>query len=268
MRDRCGLILLVLASTLLSARAVRAQPARVVYPAGWNLIAAPPGTSVSVAPMRSLTMQPGDGYEILPADQELAAGDGVWAYFLARSSAALGAGSETAVTRDLPPGQWLLIGDPSGTWPARVVGADAVVSYDQVNGYRSTDLILPGSGAWVYSVNGAVVRIVPQGDVQVATVGAPSLIAGPPTVSVTLGGGACSGTSSALQIRVLDTFGHPVAGATARAAPDSGVMETLALPVTDAEGRSTLALPSSTVAGWTVVATAGGSSARGRAGCP
>jgi hypothetical protein len=135
-------------------RAARAQAAgaTVTYPAGTDLVSGPPGTDFSAVDGTLSTMQNGDrNYEtVQPADSTKPGFD-------APTSLQLAAGSDSPATDTAVAGQWILIGDPSGTLPATVTGANVVYTYDPTNGYQTVTTLQPGQGAWAQgSVSGSI----------------------------------------------------------------------------------------------------------------
>src|SRR5580700_1419191 len=126
----------VLASlVLLTAPVVHAQGTGEIrkYSAGWNLIAAPPGTNFSAA-STLYTAQPNDpGYEQVQAGDGTLEGFGYWAYVSAADASGysrpvtLAQGDSAPYSINVPAGQWVLVGDPSGMLLASVHGSD--VSY-------------------------------------------------------------------------------------------------------------------------------------------
>lgn len=131
----------------------------VSYHAGWNLAGAPDGTRYAGADGPIYTLQPGDAaYEAFPAGTPAVAGAGYWVYFGGGRTLDLPDG-QGFVTVQLPPGQWVLIGNPSGLRTAPVAGADAVFTYDAGRGYRAVSSLLPGQGALAYSQDGALLTI-------------------------------------------------------------------------------------------------------------
>lgn len=131
------------------------------FAAGWNLIAAPPGTDLAGADGPLYTLQPGEStYETAVAGATTA-GFGYWAFFSGPTSAALGAGAGTAYSVRAPAGQYIMIGDPSGTVPAQVSGADAVYVYDAAAGYQQTARLNPGQGAFAISLRGGTITVTP-----------------------------------------------------------------------------------------------------------
>jgi hypothetical protein len=136
--------------------------ATVSLPAGWNLIAAPPGTTIGGLKGALYTLQPGDNtYEASELTDGTTFGDGYWAYFPQGTLITLASGRQTSYTVIAKAGQPLLIGNPSGLSPATVSGADAVLTYDPLNGYQSVDVLPPGRGAWVFSTAGGTITVTP-----------------------------------------------------------------------------------------------------------
>jgi len=192
----------VLAALLaIGTPAARAQSAGQTrkYAAGWNLVAAPPGTNFSVA-STLYTAQPNDpGYEQSQPSDGTIAGFGYWADVSSvdisgySRAVTLAAGSSAPYTVSVPPGQWVMVGNPSGMLLASVQGADVSYVFDPVNGFEPSTVLQPGQGAWVGSTAGAVVTVSP---IQPGTnaqaayaspAGAPPATASaPPEVSVTI----------------------------------------------------------------------------------
>jgi hypothetical protein len=128
----------------------------VSYPAGWNLIAVPENTMLPAPQGPLYTFQAGDtAYETV---QNTQSGLGYWAYFSSPATATLASGSPQSVTKSLPAGQYVMLGNP-GSFPATVKGADVVYAYDPATGYQQTTTLQPGQGAWVLSTNGGTVTI-------------------------------------------------------------------------------------------------------------
>ena len=131
----------------------------VTYGPGWNLIATPPGTTIPGPLGPFYTLQPGDStYRQVQNPQR---GYGYWVYFSDTTTAKLAPGSSSPYTVNAPAGQWIMVGDPSGTGPATVSGADAVYTYDPVNGYQKASTLKPGQGAWVLSNSGGPITLTP-----------------------------------------------------------------------------------------------------------
>jgi PKD repeat protein len=123
---------------------------------GWNLIAVPDGATISGPLSAMYTYQAGDsGYE---AVQNTQSGLGYWAFSATPATETLPLTGPQTVTQPLPPGQWVMLGNPGST-VATVVGADVVYVYSPDIGYQPTTILQPGQGAWVLSLNGGVVTI-------------------------------------------------------------------------------------------------------------
>ncbi|HEY7294965.1 MAG TPA: hypothetical protein VH916_07970, partial [Dehalococcoidia bacterium] len=150
---RWPLLALVGALVVLALTSVGSSGAvsTVTYHAGWNLVGAPDGTRYAGADGPIYTLQPGDtAYEAFPAGTPAVGGAGYWAYFGVAHTVAVPDGLQF-VTVQLPPGQWVLIGNPSGLRTVPVTGADALFTYDPGRGYRAVSSLLPGQGALAYS---------------------------------------------------------------------------------------------------------------------
>jgi hypothetical protein len=131
----------------------------VIYHAGWSIVAGPEGTRFAGAEGPLYALGPGDtGYVTLPAGTPAVAGAGYWAYFPLARTLTLAEGT-LHVAVALPPGRWVLIGNPSGTRVLPVIGADAVFTYNPLDGPRYTGQLLPGQGAWAISMAGATIDI-------------------------------------------------------------------------------------------------------------
>ncbi|HZU77309.1 MAG TPA: hypothetical protein VFA70_11130, partial [Dehalococcoidia bacterium] len=89
-------------------------------------------------------------------------GAGYWAFYSADTDVPLPAGSNAPVTVTAPAGAWLLVGNPSGTQPATVSGADAAWKYNATTGgYVPGTVLNPGEGAWVISMAGGRITVAP-----------------------------------------------------------------------------------------------------------
>lgn len=136
--------------------------ATVSLPAGWNLIAAPPGTTIGGLKGALYTLQPGDrSYVASQLADGTSFGDGYWGYFPQGTLISLATGRQTSYTVIAEAGQPFLVGNPSGLSAATVNGADAVLTYDPLNGYQQVDLLPPGRGAWVFSAAGGTITVTP-----------------------------------------------------------------------------------------------------------
>lgn len=132
----------------------------VTYAAGWNIVAGPTGTTISGAAAPLYTLQPGDtNYETLAPSAGLKPGAGYLAYLPASTSATLPVVSGGSATVQLPPGQFVLIGNPGHT-AATVTGADVVLVFNSAsNSYAPAATLPAGQGAWAMSNAGGQVTI-------------------------------------------------------------------------------------------------------------
>jgi PKD repeat protein len=135
----------------------------VRYPAGWNLVAGPAGTSFPQALGVLYTWQPGDStYETLPSAAGVQAGAGYWAYFPQAVSVNMGGTSTDTALINLSPGEVVLAGNPSASAIITIRGADMAMAYDAPSGrYRSVQTLSPGSAAWVSIGSGGTVTLSP-----------------------------------------------------------------------------------------------------------
>jgi hypothetical protein len=137
----------------------QASGVSVTYKTGWNLISAPAGTDLSAVegPLQHWLPTAGS-YEATDPRVGTQTGNGYWAYFANDSSVTLAAGLSGGGHYNVAAGKYAMIGDPSGTLPASVTGAEVVYTYDPVNGYQQTTTLQPGQGAWALS-NGVAIDI-------------------------------------------------------------------------------------------------------------
>jgi PKD domain len=133
------------------------SPVVVNLQTGWNLIAIPPGATLQPGPIpMPYTWQAGDTqYEGVQNNQS---GFGYWQFMDHTATISIPSGSPATVTIQLPPGQWIMVGNP-GSHQATVKGADVVYIYSQGSGYQQTTSLQPGQGAWVYSNSGSTLTI-------------------------------------------------------------------------------------------------------------
>jgi hypothetical protein len=138
------------------------QGLTIVYPSGWNIIAAPQGTNFGSASGSLFTLQSGDNsYESTTIGAQLKSGAGYWLYS-SGVQASLPAAPGASATVQLPAGEWILIGDPGST-VANVSGADQVLVFDPVSGsYKQATQLQPGQGAWAMSNAGGRATITSQ----------------------------------------------------------------------------------------------------------
>ncbi len=128
----------------------------ITYPAGWNLIGVPNGSTIPGPLGPFYTFQAGDtAYQ---AVQNLQQGLGYWAFFATPTTASLPFTGPRTVTMLIPARQYVMVGNP-GSAAAILSGADVAYVYDSATGYRQTDQIPPGQGAWVFSSTGSRLTI-------------------------------------------------------------------------------------------------------------
>jgi hypothetical protein len=132
----------------------------VTYKAGWNLVSAPQGTTITGNTGSMYTYQAGDtNYETVNAGTPVKPGYGYWAYFQSQSTGTIPLTTGGSVTVTLPAGSPVMIGNPGST-TAQLSGADSVVTYDPVAGtYSQVTSLAPGQGGWAMSYNGGSVTI-------------------------------------------------------------------------------------------------------------
>jgi len=132
----------------------------VTYAAGWNIVAGPSGTTVTGASGSVYTLQPGDAsYETLPSGGTLKPGAGYLADFAASTTATLPMVTPATVSVQLPPGQFVLIGNPGNT-NATVTGAGTVLVFNPTtSAYTAASTLAPGTGAWAESDAGGQITI-------------------------------------------------------------------------------------------------------------
>src|SRR5438105_11811447 len=110
----------------------------VTYPAGWNLVGGPDGT-VFNAGGNSYTLGAGDtAYVVNPGSAPIAGGKGYWMYFPSQTTVTLNGAGLSSVRVSAPAGQYVMIGNPSGTQMATVEGADQVLTYNVAAGMYNT----------------------------------------------------------------------------------------------------------------------------------
>ncbi len=201
--------------------ATNSDGASLTFPAGWNLVSLPPDTDLSTISGPLYTWQPGDtDYETIDPANGTSYGFGYWAYFSASTQVTLGSGKTDFFALLAPAGQYVMLGDPSGTEAAVITGADIAYIYDPVAGqYGAGDIITPGQGAWVYSANGGPVTVTPMPSVAVPPPASAQPPAGRFYGSVTVSGSpASSGTS----VTATSSSGATCGSTTVGAAPATG----------------------------------------------
>lgn len=132
-----------------------------MYHRGWNLVPAPAGTRFGAASGPLYTLQLGEaGHETLQPDDAVKPRLGYWAYFAADTSVSLAGGGPQRYPVPVPPGQWVLLGDPSGSSDVTVTGAGLVYTHDPIAGQcQRVTTLHPGQGAFVFSGSGATVTL-------------------------------------------------------------------------------------------------------------
>jgi hypothetical protein len=136
----------------------------VSYATGWNLVSGPLFTDFAPASPPLYTFQPGDtDYEKVNGSQDTRDGWGYWAYFNSPATVTLLAGNTDPYTVPVFGGQYMMIGNPSGTQPATVSGADFLYTYSPDAGYQPATTLAPGQGAWALALQNALVTVTPAG---------------------------------------------------------------------------------------------------------
>lgn len=135
----------------------------VTYSAGWNLVAGPGGTAFPQASGKLYTAQAGDAaYEISSPMAGVGTGRGYWAYFPSGATVTLNGSGVASASITAPPGQWVMVGDPSGTSTVTIRGADRALSFDPIsNSYINVTTLSPGHAALAYSSNGGTITLSP-----------------------------------------------------------------------------------------------------------
>lgn len=132
----------------------------VTFNGGWDIVSGPTGTVITgnIGPMYAF--RPGDTtYEVVPQGTPLTSGMGYWAYFPSTATGAIAYSSGGTMSVSLPPGQFVMIGNP-GDSPATVSGADVLLVFNTAtNNYAQTNQLAPGQGAWALSWSGAQAAI-------------------------------------------------------------------------------------------------------------
>jgi hypothetical protein len=128
----------------------RNDQATISYPAGWNLVGGPGGSTLVGATGNLYTLQPGDSsYQTFPANTPLQACWGYWAFFPNGGSLVPGV-SQPGCEAGVVAGQRVMVGNASTGGSAPVDGADQVLTYTPAGGYQAATAIPVGAGAWVF----------------------------------------------------------------------------------------------------------------------
>ncbi len=130
------------------------------YPAGWNLVAGPSGTTLTSVNGPLYTWQAGDAaYETIPAGTPLVGGEGYWLYLPQVTTLSITVVAPASLSVPLPADHWVMIGNPGDT-TATVSGADTVLTYNPaIANYVPATQLQPGQGAWALSQAGGQVTI-------------------------------------------------------------------------------------------------------------
>lgn len=129
-----------------------ASAVTVSYPAGWNLVGGPAGTTLSGAYGKLYTFGFKDTqYEGYAVDSPLTGGLGYWAYFPNGGTATLGESGPCVIAVPIGAHEWVMVGHPWASGTATVRGAERVLKYQPGNGYVSGVSLKPGEAAWAYS---------------------------------------------------------------------------------------------------------------------
>ncbi|MHB8574558.1 MAG: hypothetical protein ACYDCQ_04430 [Dehalococcoidia bacterium] len=161
-------LLLGIVAAARQAPAARAAGITIRYSAGWNLVGGPDGT-VFNSSGATYTLGGGDAdYVQNPGSAPIAGGKGYWAYFPTDTNVTLNGAGLPSVRVTLPPNQYVMIGDPSGTQSALVDGVfDQVLTYNASSQrYDTTTTLDIGQGAWVISSAGGTVTLTASGPAQ------------------------------------------------------------------------------------------------------
>lgn len=129
-----------------------ASAVTVNYPAGWNLVGGPAGTTLAGAYGKLYTFGFKDTqYEGFSVDTPLTGGLGYWAYFPNGGTATLGTNGPCVIAVPIGAGEWVMVGHPWATGTATVRGAERVLKYQPGGGYVAGVSLKPGEAAWAYS---------------------------------------------------------------------------------------------------------------------
>jgi len=157
----------------------RASGRAITLRAGYNLVGPPGGTNFGDATAFTFDAR-ANAYRQLDPGELTQPGLGYWVLATADTTLPLDGGSNGSAILVAAAGAWQLIGNPSGTLPAAVTGADAEFTYDPAAGAYSAALLLqPGQGAWAMSKAGGSLQIVPGGTLDTPTPSPTSAAAAP-----------------------------------------------------------------------------------------
>lgn len=154
-------LLLALASLLLPAEARAQTSGQVVYyPAGWNMIGAPPGTNLS--PAETLDLYTSSGYAA-PSSSTASLCAGMWAYFPRLTAVPFTSTPPLAatITCTLQAG-WTLVANPYLDGAVLIGGATGYLWDPEEGTYVVVTEIPLGASIWVYSASGGSVSLQPE----------------------------------------------------------------------------------------------------------
>jgi hypothetical protein len=152
-----------------------ATAGQTTLPSGYSLIGMPTGTAV---PSQSylygwVNLGSGGSYQAYdPVTTSAVGGQGYWAWLsCSRPVGPLGFGSQSE-TLPLAANHASMIGNPSGGGPVTVAGQDFAARWNPAlndgmggylfAGYRASDRLAVGEGAWVFSYADTTIQIGPQ----------------------------------------------------------------------------------------------------------
>jgi hypothetical protein len=131
----------------------------VMYSSGWRLASGPAGTVLTANQGYIYTLQPGgSSYQVVPPGSALQAGVAYWAYFRQPTRVTLQTAEPQYLTRTLPAGQWVFVGNP-GLTTAQVTGPDCLYALNASGNYAPVSGLEPGQGGMAFSIKGGTATI-------------------------------------------------------------------------------------------------------------
>ena len=135
----------------------------VAYAAGWNLVGAPAGTTMTGASVPLYTFQATDSsYEMISSTVIGASTEGFWAYFNSPATVSLATVSGGSTSVSLPVNHYIMAGNPFDRAAIISAAGATIDTYNSVTGYATftgTATLAPGQGAWVISSAGGTLTI-------------------------------------------------------------------------------------------------------------
>jgi hypothetical protein len=166
-RVELPIVLLTLALALSVGRSVTAVQAASVpvgYHAGWNLVGGPDGTTFNAAGNAYTFGVTDSSYVTSAGTAPIGGGNGYWMYFPADTTVLMNGTGASTMQVSVPPGTYIMIGNPSGTQSVTVSGADQVLTYDAgAQQYTATTTLGIGQGAWAFSTAGGTITLTATG---------------------------------------------------------------------------------------------------------